>query len=193
MSSNNARILKKKPTLSREANSNHPNSPLPKNVQKANSFPNSFFEKKPAAVKRKRELTPREEEEWEEIEDEPYQELSLEDEDDSEDDCDVEKRHLLDDEAEEEEEEEEEQIQRTVARPKHRTQRTVLKKKRTPASGSHSKQRSVVSKQSWWDVIKKQVERVPLFSGFELYVSVHLIHLYLLEHRKQIHLTSTLQ
>lgn len=192
MNSNNGKLLKRKPTSSQVANSNLPNSPLPKNVQKANSLSKSFFEKKPPAVKRKRELTPREEEEWEEIEDEPYPELSLEDEDDSEDDCDLEKRHLFDDEAEEEEEEEE-PIQQTVARPKHRTQRTVLKKKRTPASGSHSKQRSVVSKQSWWDVIKKQVERVPLFSGFELYVSVHLIHLYLLEHRKQIHLTSTLQ
>ena len=151
-------LQKKKPTPSQKVSTIPKNSPIakaipkkPSLVSKASSYSGS---QKKAVAKRPRE-SEEEEEEWEEL-DEPEQGGSYLDE---------EAEEAEDSEAEDEDEyarlESEEELEL-------RHSQTRSRKKPVSLSKPPPKKVSKPSQSSWWDVIKKGVEKIPLFSELQL-------------------------
>lgn len=149
-------IQKKKPTPSQKASTTQKSSPhgkvilkKPSLVSKASSY--SGLQKKPVA-KRGRELEEEDEEDWEEV-DELEQAVSYHD-----------------DEAEEADESEEDEYSRLESEEELEIRQSPNRSKKKLVSTSKPPPKKVnkPSHNSWWDVIKKGVERIPLFSALEL-------------------------
>jgi hypothetical protein len=150
-------LQKNKPTPSQKVSTIPKNSPpakaIPKKpslVSKASSYSGS---QKKGVAKRPRESEEEEEEEWEEL-DEPEQGGSY-----------------LDDEAEEAEDSEiEDEYARLESEEELELRHSQTRSRKKPVSLSKPppKKVSKPSHSSWWDVIKKGVEKIPLFSELQL-------------------------